>query len=228
MIEMHHLSKVYRRGLLETHPLRDVSISIRDGEFVSVAGNSGSGKTTFLNVTGLLDGFTGGTYHLNNVDVSALNDTKRSQLRNEQIGFVFQSSNLLPDLNVFDNCALGLSYRRLDSFERKRRIDRALGAVGISYLARRSPTEMSGGQMQCVAIARAMAGEPRLILMDEPTANLDSTMANHVLEVLKEVNRLGTTIIMVSHNTCLSTKSYVFSSGLVFTEFAPSVFARHP
>lgn len=218
LIEMRALSKIYRHGLVETYAIRNLSVKIRDGEFVTIAGVSGSGKTTFLNVVGLLDGFTQGAYFLANVDVSGLNDVKLAQLRNENIGFIFQSCNLLPDLDVFDNCAMPLRYRRLDSIERKRRIDRALGLVGISSLASRLPSELSGGQAQCAAIARAMAGDPGLLLADEPTANLDPASAHRVLEVLYEINSKGTTIIVASHKSCPSTQRYFFYSGLIARE----------
>ena len=146
---------------------------------------------------------------------------------NEMIGFIFQSCNLLPDLDVFDNCALPLHYRRFDSLERRRRIDRALGLVGISSLARRLPSELSDGQKRCVSIARAIAGSPRLVLADEPTANLDTASTHHVLQVLKEINISGATIIVVSHNTCLPAPRYVFCYGLVSTEFASPFGAEH-
>ena len=207
MLKMTHLQKVYRTHLIETHALRDFSIHVRDGEFVAVTGPSGSGKTTFLNIAGLLEEFTGGEYWLDGVDVRGLDDNARSKLRNEKIGFIFQSFNLIPDLNLFDNVDVPLRYRGFNAAERKRRIDEALTRVGLDSRMKHYPSELSGGQQQRVAIARALAGSPRLLMADEPTGNLDSLMARGVMELLEEVNRQGTTIVMVTHDPELAARA---------------------
>jgi len=146
MLKMSHLSKVYRTHMVETHALRDFSILVREGEFVAVTGPSGSGKTTFLNIAGLLEDFSGGEYWLDGVDVHGMNDDQRSRLRNEKIGFIFQSFNLIPDLNLFDNVDVPLRYRRFPAAERKRRIDEALTRVGLASRMKHYPAELSGGQ----------------------------------------------------------------------------------
>ncbi len=208
MLKMTHLQKVYRTHLIETYALRDFSISVREGEFVAVTGPSGSGKTTFLNIAGLLEEFTGGQYHLDGVDVNGLNDDKRSRLRNEKIGFIFQSFNLIPDLNLFDNVDVPLRYRGFAAADRRKRIEDALGRVGLASRMKHYPSELSGGQQQRVAIARALAGSPRLLLADEPTGNLDSLMARGVLELMEEINRQGTTIVMVTHDAELAARAH--------------------
>ncbi len=207
MLKMTHLQKVYRTHLIETHALRDFSIHVRDGEFVAVTGPSGSGKTTFLNIAGLLEEFTAGEYRLDGVDVRGLDDNARSKLRNEKIGFIFQSFNLIPDLNLFDNVDVPLRYRGFKAAERKRRIEEALTRVGLASRMKHYPSELSGGQQQRVAIARALAGSPRLLMADEPTGNLDSLMARGVMELLEEVNRQGTTIVMVTHDPELAARA---------------------
>jgi putative ABC transport system ATP-binding protein len=200
MLEMQHIKKVYRTDLIETHALEDFSLSVRPGEFVAVMGPSGSGKTTFLNVAGLLDTFSSGTYLLDGNDVSRLGDDEMSRIRNQKIGFVFQSFNLIPDLDVFDNVDVPLRYRGLSGPERRVRIERALEMVGLSARAKHLPSQLSGGQQQRVAIARVLAGDPRLILADEPTGNLDSLMNREIMDLLERINEQGTTIVMVTHS----------------------------
>ena len=200
MLEMTHIKKVYRTESIETHALEDLSLTVTAGEFVSVTGPSGSGKTTFLNVAGLLDTFDSGRYLLNGKDVSRLSDREMSQIRNRTLGFIFQSFNLIPDLNVHDNVDVPLRYRGLASGERKGRIARALEQVGLSARQRHLPSQLSGGQQQRVAIARVLAGEPKLILADEPTGNLDSNMTREIMDLLERINTAGTTIVMVTHN----------------------------
>jgi putative ABC transport system ATP-binding protein len=207
MLRMNHLSKIYRTHMIETHALRGFDIHVREGEFVAVTGPSGSGKTTFLNIAGLLEEFTEGTYLLDGVEVRGLSDDQRSRLRNEKIGFIFQGFNLIPDLNLFDNVDVPLRYRGLDAAERKRRIDDALGKVGLGSRSKHYPAELSGGQQQRVAIARALAGSPRLLLADEPTGNLDSQMARGVMELLEQINAEGTTIVMVTHDPELAARA---------------------
>src|SRR6187397_2529488 len=207
MLRMQNLSKVYRTQMIETHALRGFDIDVKEGEFVTVTGPSGSGKTTFLNIAGLLEDFDGGDYQLDGQSVKGLSDNERSRLRNEKLGFIFQGFNLIPDLNLFDNVDVPLRYRGFDAAERKRRIESALGRVGLSSRMRHFPAELSGGQQQRVAIARALAGEPKLLLADEPTGNLDSQMARGVMELLEEINEQGTTILMVTHDPELAARA---------------------
>ena len=207
MLKMTHLSKAFRTEVVETFALRDISIHVRQGEFVAVTGPSGSGKTTFLNIAGLLETPTGGSYELDGQDVSRLGDDARSRIRNEKIGFIFPAFNLIPDRNVFDNVDVPLRYRGMKGAERKRRIDDALARVGLSARTRHYPAELSGGQQQRVAIARALAGSPRLLLADEPTGNLDTQMARAVMELLEEIHREGATIVMVTHDPELAARA---------------------
>ena len=204
MLRMQNISKIYRTESVETHALRDFSLTVDEGEFVSVSGPSGSGKTTFLNIAGLLEEFTSGVFELDGKDVTRLNDNQRSQLRNQKIGFIFQSFNLIPELDIFDNVDVPLRYRGFATAERKRRIEHVLDMVGLGSRKKHLPSQLSGGQQQRVAIARALAGEPRFLLADEPTGNLDSEMAESVMELLEEINREGTTIIMVTHDPSLA------------------------
>jgi putative ABC transport system ATP-binding protein len=199
MLEMKNIKKIYRTESVETHALEDLTLTVTAGEFVSVTGPSGSGKTTFLNVAGLLDTFDSGTYHLDGKDVSRLSDREMSQMRNRAIGFIFQSFNLIPDLNVFDNVDVPLRYRGMAAKERKERIERSLEMVGLSARLRHLPSQLSGGQQQRVAIARVLAGDPKLILADEPTGNLDSLMSREIMDLLERINTSGTTIVMVTH-----------------------------
>jgi putative ABC transport system ATP-binding protein len=204
MLNMTDVKKVFRTDLVETHALRDFNLHVKEGDFVAVTGPSGSGKTTFLNIAGLLETFDGGVFELDGQDVSNLNDKQRSRMRNEKIGFIFQSFNLIPDLNLFDNVDVPLRYRGFNSAERKQRIEQSLEMVGLAQRMKHLPSQLSGGQQQRVAIARALAGEPRFLLADEPTGNLDTKMANSVLELLQEINQRGTTIIMVTHDANLA------------------------
>src|ERR1700736_5407619 len=207
MLKMRNISKIYRTDLIETHALRDFSLEVAAGEFVAVTGPSGSGKTTFLNVAGLLETFDTGQYLLDGSDVSRLSDDARSRLRNEKIGFIFQSFNLIPDLNIFDNVDVPLRYRRFNAADRKKRIDEALTRVGLASRMKHYPSELSGGQQQRVAIARALAGSPRLLMADEPTGNLDSQMARGVMDLLEELHRDGATIVMVTHDPELAVRA---------------------
>jgi len=208
MLDMRQVTKVYRTELVETHALRSLDLSVKEGEFVAVTGPSGSGKTTFLNIAGLLETFTGGEFMLDGEDVRGLNDNQRSRLRNQKIGFIFQGFNLIPDLNLFDNVDVPLRYRGMPANERKLRIEDALGMVGLGSRMKHFPAELSGGQQQRAAIARALAGSPRLLLADEPTGNLDTQMARSVLELLEDINQQGTTIIMVTHDPELAARAH--------------------
>ena len=208
MLEMQNISKIYRADLIETHALRNFSLTVAAGEFVAVTGPSGSGKTTFLNVAGLLESFDTGRYVLDGEDVSKLSDDARSRLRNEKIGFIFQGFNLIPDLNIYDNVDVPLRYRKMKATERNERITSALDIVGLASRMKHMPAQLSGGQQQRAAIARALAGDPKFLLADEPTGNLDSLMARQVLDLLEQINEMGTTIIMVTHDAELARRAH--------------------
>tara|TARA_R110002096_G_scaffold154_15_gene834 strand:- start:1228 stop:1929 length:702 start_codon:yes stop_codon:yes gene_type:complete len=207
MLKMQDVSKIYRTDTVETHALRSFSLTVEEGEFVSVTGPSGSGKTTFLNIAGLLEELSGGSYELDGRNISSLNDKERSKVRNEKIGFIFQSFNLIPELDIFDNVDVPLRYRGFNADERRRRILKCLDRVGLASRMKHYPAQLSGGQQQRVAIARALAGEPRFLLADEPTGNLDTNMADSVLDLLNEINEGGTTIIMVTHELTLADRA---------------------
>jgi putative ABC transport system ATP-binding protein len=222
MIHMQNIFKVYRTAHVETHALSSFSIDVAAGEFVSVMGPSGSGKTTFLNVAGLLDTFDEGIYCLDGVDVSELSDRQLSRIRNEKIGFIFQSFNLIPDLDVFDNVDVPLRYRGMKSKARKRAIEEALEVVGLSSRFHHRPAQLSGGQQQRVAVARALVGTPGLIFADEPTGNLDSAMANDIMDLLEKINAMGTTIVVVTHDSEMAARAdrqiYVLDGKLIDIE----------
>jgi putative ABC transport system ATP-binding protein len=207
MLRMQDISKVYRTDLIETYALRKFSLEVAEGEFVAVTGPSGSGKTTFLNVAGLLEDFEFGRYELEGTDVRRLSDDARSRLRNERIGFIFQSFNLIPDLNVYDNVDVPLRYRRLTARDRNERITSALELVGLASRIKHMPSQLSGGQQQRVAIARAIAGDPAFLLADEPTGNLDSLMSRQVMDLLEQINEMGTTILLVTHDPELARRA---------------------
>jgi len=205
---MQSVSKVFRTDVVETHALKAFTVNIEAHEFVAITGPSGSGKTTFLNVAGLLEEFTSGQYLLDGKDVSRLKDDERSRIRNEKIGFIFQSFNLIPDLNIYDNVEVPLHYRGFTSVERRKRVSAALERVGLAQRMKHIPSQLSGGQQQRAAIARALAGEPRVILADEPTGNLDTTMSGQIMDLLEEINSSGTTILMVTHNPDLAMRAH--------------------
>lgn len=208
MLKLEGIKKVYRTEFIETHALVELNLEVEEGEFLAVMGPSGSGKSTFLNVVGLLDQFDGGTYLFDGMDVSRASDHQRSKLRNEKIGFIFQSFNLIPDLNVFDNIDIPLRYRRMRTSERRTRIESALETVGLSGRKKHYPSQLSGGQQQRVAIARAIAGQPKMLLADEPTGNLDTVMARQIMDLLELINQNGTTIIMVTHDPALAQRAH--------------------
>jgi putative ABC transport system ATP-binding protein len=208
MLKMTDISKVYRTELVETHALRELTLHVDEGEFVAVTGPSGSGKTTFLNIAGLLETPTSGTYVLDGADVSSLSDRQRSRIRNEKVGFIFQSFNLIPDLSLADNVDVPLRYRGWSGARRRKVIGEMLDLVGLGSRKDYLPSQLSGGQQQRVAIARALAGAPRCLLADEPTGNLDSEMAEQVMQLLKGINREGTTIVMVTHDPDLAARAH--------------------
>jgi putative ABC transport system ATP-binding protein len=200
LIKLENIRKVFFTEDLETRALLDVHLTISKGEYVSIEGPSGSGKSTLLSIIGLLDSPSSGTYGLGGESVANLSSTKRAYVRNRQIGFVFQSFNLIGDLTVQDNVALPLTYRGMSTGECHRRAEDALARVGMSHRGRHMPAQLSGGQQQRVAVARAIAGEPMVLLADEPTGNLDSKNGDAVMSILHDLNKAGTTICMVTHN----------------------------
>jgi putative ABC transport system ATP-binding protein len=207
MLKMNGISKVYRTEIIETHALRELDLHVEEGEFVSVTGPSGSGKTTFLNIAGLLESPTIGRYELDGQDVSQLNDRERSRIRNEKVGFIFQSFNLIPDLSLADNVEVPLRYRGWKGRERRKAVGDMLDLIGLGSRKDYLPSQLSGGQQQRVAIARALAGNPRFLLADEPTGNLDSEMAGQVMALMERINHEGTTIVMVTHDPDLARRA---------------------
>ena len=200
MIQTENLQKIFRTDEVETWALNEVNIRINEGEFVAVMGPSGCGKTSLLNILGLLDNPTSGSYHLNGTDVSKFTESQRTGLRKGVIGFVFQSFNLIEELNVYENIELPLLYMKIGAAERKRRVKEAMERMAITHREMHFPQQLSGGQQQRVAIARAVVANPKLILADEPTGNLDSRNGAEVMNLLTELNREGTTIVMVTHS----------------------------
>ena len=200
MIKVTDLSKVFRTEEIETTALNGVSFEINEGEFVAIMGPSGCGKSTLLNIMGLLDNPSGGSYMLLGSEVGQLKEKDRTKFRKCNIGFVFQSFNLIDELNVFENVELPLRYLNISAGERKQRVTEILKRMGISHRAKHFPQQLSGGQQQRVAIARAVVSNPKLILADEPTGNLESTNGKEVMDLLSELNAEGTTIVMVTHS----------------------------
>lgn len=200
MIKTINLQKIFRTEEVETWALTEVNIEINKGEFVAVMGPSGCGKSTLLNILGLLDNPTSGNYYLNGKEVSQLKENQRTNLRKGVIGFVFQSFNLIEELNVYENIELPLLYMKMPATERKKRVKEAMDRMAISHREKHFPQQLSGGQQQRVAIARAVVANPDLILADEPTGNLDSKNGAEVMNLLTDLNREGTTIVMVTHS----------------------------
>ena len=200
MITVKDLSKVFRTEEMETTALNGVSFEINDGEFVAIMGPSGCGKSTLLNILGLLDNPTEGSYRLLDNEVGGLKEKERTKFRKGNIGFVFQSFNLIDELNVYENVELPLRYLNISASERKQKVTEILKRMGISHRAKHFPQQLSGGQQQRVAIARAVVSNPKLILADEPTGNLDSKNGKEVMDLLSELNKEGTTIVMVTHS----------------------------
>lgn len=200
LIRLENVTKIFYTDELETHALSAVGFEIAAGEFVSIAGPSGCGKSTLLSILGLLDTPTAGQYWLSGEAVADLPLSERARIRNRQVGFIFQSFNLVGDLNVFENVELPLTYRGMDRAERKQRVMQALEKVGMAHRAKHLPAQLSGGQQQRVAVARAIAGEPAILLADEPTGNLDSANGEAVMKLLTNLHEAGSTICMVTHD----------------------------
>jgi len=201
LIKLEAVTKVFLTDEVETHALSGIHMDIRKGEYVAIAGPSGCGKSTLLSILGLLDTPTDGTYILNGRPVQSLTLPERARIRNREIGFIFQSFNLIGDLTVYENVELPLTYRGLPANERKQRVTEALEKVGMAHRAKHLPSQLSGGQQQRVAVARALAGSPAVLLADEPTGNLDSKNGDAVMELLHTLHRAGSTIVMVTHDT---------------------------
>ena len=200
MIKTEKLQKIFRTEDVETWALHDVTLEIKEGEFVAIMGPSGCGKSTLLNILGLLDNPTNGTYQLNGTDVSKFSEAERTNLRKGVIGFVFQSFNLIDELNVYENIELPLLYMGVPKEERKQRVEEAMKRMDIAHRVKHFPQQLSGGQQQRVAIARAVVANPKIILADEPTGNLDSKNGKEVMDLLTQLNKEGTTVVMVTHS----------------------------
>ena len=200
LIRLEDVKKVFYTDEVETHALAGTHINIQPGEYVSITGPSGCGKSTLLSILGLLDTPTDGKYWLNNRPVAELSASERARIRNREVGFIFQSFNLIGDLNVYENVELPLTYRGLSAGERKERVTGALERVGMAHRAKHLPSQLSGGQQQRVAVARAVAGQPLILLADEPTGNLDSKNGEAVMDLLRELHQGGATICMVTHD----------------------------
>jgi len=200
LIELNQITKVFLTDEVETHALAEINLLIRRGEFVAIAGPSGCGKSTLLSILGLLDSPSQGDYTLNGAAVASLDHAERARIRNREVGFIFQSFNLIGDLTVFENVELPLTYRGMASSEREQRVDAALEKTGMSHRSKHYPSQLSGGQQQRVAVARALAGKPSILLADEPTGNLDSKNGEAVMQLLAELHREGATICMVTHD----------------------------
>jgi putative ABC transport system ATP-binding protein len=204
LIRLEGLGKVFYTDEVETHALSDIHLEIKKGEYVAISGPSGCGKSTLLSILGLLDSPTGGNYTLNGTAVQDLGAAQRARIRNREIGFIFQSFNLIGDLSVYENVELPLTYRGMRAAERKERSMKALERVGMGHRAKHLPSQLSGGQQQRVAVARALVGEPSILLADEPTGNLDSRNGEAVMELLRDLHRAGSTICMVTHDNRFS------------------------
>jgi len=204
LLRLADVKKVFFTDEVETHALSGIHLEIRRGEYVSIAGPSGCGKSTLLSILGLLDTATEGQYWLDGKPVQSLGFTERARIRNREIGFIFQSFNLIGDLSVFENVELPLTYRGMPAAERKRRVGEALERVSMAHRSKHLPSQLSGGQQQRVAVARALAGDPLILLADEPTGNLDSTNGEAVMDLLRDLHQQGSTICMVTHDTRFS------------------------
>ena len=226
LIKLEGIKKIFYTDEVETHALADVHLDIKQGEYVAISGPSGCGKTTLLSLLGLLDTPTDGQYTLDGHEVAKLDASDRARVRNRQIGFIFQAFNLIGDLTVYENVELPLTYRGMSSNERKERVHAALERVGMSHRVKHYPAQLSGGQQQRVAVARAVAGDPAILLADEPTGNLDSTNGEAVMELLRELHRNGATICMVTHDPRYAQhadRSVNLFDGRVVDETTPAV-----
>ena len=221
MIQINNLSKVFRTEEVETKAINDVSITINQGEFVTIMGASGSGKSTLLNIVGLLDNASSGNYELLNQEMNGLKEKEKSKVRKQNIGFIFQNFNLIDELSVYDNIELPLIYNNVSSSERKKKVEIIAERLGISHRLKHYPQQLSGGQQQRVAVARALINDPKIILADEPTGNLDSKNGNEVMELLTDLHAQGSTILMVTHSdydASFSQRTIFMKDGMVISE----------
>jgi putative ABC transport system ATP-binding protein len=221
MIKIEKLSKIFRTEEVETNALSEISLTINEGDFVSIMGPSGSGKSTLLNIIGLLDSASGGSYQLLGQEMIGLKEKLKSKARKENIGFIFQNFNLIDELSVFDNIELPLIYNNVPSAERKIKVNAIANKLGISHRLKHYPQQLSGGQQQRVAVARALINDPKIILADEPTGNLDSKNGNEVMELLTDLHANGATILMVTHSdydASFSQKTILMKDGIILSE----------
>ena len=221
MIQIKNLSKIFRTDEVETKALNEVSITINQGEFVTIMGPSGSGKSTLLNIVGLLDSATSGSYQLLNQEMIGLKEQEKARVRKQNIGFVFQNFNLIDELSVYDNIELPLIYNHVSASERKLKVNEITERLGIPHRLKHYPQQLSGGQQQRVAVARALINNPKIILADEPTGNLDSKNGNEVMELLTDLHAQGATILMVTHSdydASFSQKTILMKDGMVLSE----------
>lgn len=221
MIKIQNLSKVFRTEELETKALNEISLEINEGEFVTIMGASGCGKSTLLNIVGLLDDVSSGSYKLLNHEINGLKEKERAKIRKENIGFVFQNFNLIDELSVYDNIELPLIYNNVNASERKKKVEAIAERLAISHRLKHFPQQLSGGQQQRVAVARALINDPKIILADEPTGNLDSKNGNEVMELLTDLHANGATILMVTHSdydASFSQKTIFMKDGMVLSE----------
>lgn len=221
MIKIENLSKVFRTEEVETTALNNVSLQIEQGEFVTIMGASGCGKSTLLNIVGLLDNASGGSYKLLDNEINGLSETAKSKVRKENIGFVFQNFNLIDELSVYDNIELPLIYNNVPSAERKKKVEAIAERLAISHRLKHYPQQLSGGQQQRAAVARALVNDPKIILADEPTGNLDSKNGNEVMELLTDLHANGATILMVTHSehdAAFSQRTIIMKDGMVLSE----------
>lgn len=221
MIKIENLSKIFRAEEVETRALNAVSLEIQQGEFVTVMGASGCGKSTLLNIVGLLDSASEGSYKLGSQEMVGLNESERSRVRKENIGFVFQNFNLIDELSVYDNIELPLIYNKVPAGERKKKVEAIAERLGISHRLKHYPQQLSGGQQQRSAVARALVTEPKIILADEPTGNLDSKNGNEVMELLTDLHAHGATILMVTHSdydASFSQRTIIMKDGMIMSQ----------
>lgn len=221
MIKIQNLSKVFRTEELETKALNEISLEIKEGEFVTIMGASGCGKSTLLNIVGLLDNASSGSYQLLNQEINTLKESEKSKIRKQNIGFVFQNFNLIDELSVYDNIELPLIYNNVNASERKKKVEAIAERLAISHRLKHFPQQLSGGQQQRVAVARALINDPKIILADEPTGNLDSKNGNDVMELLTDLHANGATILMVTHSdydASFSQKTVFMKDGMVLSE----------
>jgi putative ABC transport system ATP-binding protein len=221
MIKIENLSKVFRTEEVETTALNNVSLQIKQGEFVTIMGASGCGKSTLLNIVGLLDNASGGSYKLLDNEINGLSETAKSKVRKENIGFVFQNFNLIDELSVYDNIELPLIYNNVPAADRKKKVEAIAERLAISHRLKHYPQQLSGGQQQRAAVARALVNDPKIILADEPTGNLDSKNGNEVMELLTDLHANGATILMVTHSehdASFSQRTIIMKDGMVLSE----------